>query len=155
MSIFPIVSVVKQSPQALKSVDVHCDQADRYHRQTRFPNPCDVFTQTRENYYSPRASLPAVPTAATRDRIYGFSACGPASQRNSDDYRFQRDKSDPSVLVFREIQRCQLPHFTQLFQKAKMVRATARIVRKPCENCKQRGGFPVEDPIFACIRISV
>ena len=102
MSIFPVVSVVKQSTQALKSVDVHCDQADRYHRQTRFPNPCDVFTQTRENYYSPRASLPAVPTAATRDRIYGFSACGPASQRNSDDYRFQSDRNDPSVIVYRD-----------------------------------------------------
>ena len=26
--------------------------------------------------------------------------------------RFQRDKSDPSVIVFSEIKRCQLPHFT-------------------------------------------
>ena len=33
--------------------------------------------------------------------------------------RFQRDKSDPSVIVFSEIQCCQHPHFTQFFQKAK------------------------------------
>jgi len=32
--------------------------------------------------------------------------------------RFQRDKSDPSVIVFSEIKRCQLPQFTQFFQKA-------------------------------------
>ena len=34
--------------------------------------------------------------------------------------RFQRDKSDPSVIVFSDIKRCQLPHSTQFFQKAKM-----------------------------------
>ena len=34
--------------------------------------------------------------------------------------RFQRDKSDPSVIVFSEIKRCQRPHFTQFFQKAKI-----------------------------------
>ena len=33
--------------------------------------------------------------------------------------RFQRDKRDPSVIVFSEIKRCQHPHFTQFFQKAK------------------------------------
>ena len=33
--------------------------------------------------------------------------------------RFQRDKSDPSVIVFSEIKRCQLPHFTQFFKKQK------------------------------------
>ena len=33
--------------------------------------------------------------------------------------RFQRDKNDPSVIVFREIKRCQRPHSTQFFQKAK------------------------------------
>jgi hypothetical protein len=32
--------------------------------------------------------------------------------------RFRRDKSDPSVIVFSEIKRCQLPQFTQFFQKA-------------------------------------
>ena len=32
--------------------------------------------------------------------------------------RFQRDKSDPSVIVFNETKRCQLPHSTQFFQKA-------------------------------------
>ena len=31
----------------------------------------------------------------------------------------QRDKSDPSVIVFSVIKRCQHPHFTQFFQKAK------------------------------------
>ena len=31
--------------------------------------------------------------------------------------RFQRDKRDPSVIVFSEIQRCQLPHATQFFKK--------------------------------------
>ena len=31
--------------------------------------------------------------------------------------RFQRDKSDPSVIVFSEIKRCQLPHFTHFFFK--------------------------------------
>jgi hypothetical protein len=34
--------------------------------------------------------------------------------------RFQRDKSDPSVIVFSEIKRCQLLHSTQIFQKAKI-----------------------------------
>ena len=33
--------------------------------------------------------------------------------------RFQRDKSDPSVIVFSEIKRCQLPHSTQFFKKQK------------------------------------
>ena len=33
--------------------------------------------------------------------------------------RFQRNKSDPSVIVFSEIKRCQLPYSTQFFQKAK------------------------------------
>ena len=33
--------------------------------------------------------------------------------------RFQRDQSDPSVIVFSEIKRCQLPHVTQFFQKTK------------------------------------
>ena len=33
--------------------------------------------------------------------------------------RFQRDKSDPSVIVFSVIKRCQLPHSTQFFQEAK------------------------------------
>ena len=33
--------------------------------------------------------------------------------------RFQRDKRDPSVIVFSEIKRCQLPHSTHFFQKAK------------------------------------
>ena len=32
--------------------------------------------------------------------------------------RFQNDKSDPSVIVFSEIKRCQLPNSTQFFQKA-------------------------------------
>ena len=32
--------------------------------------------------------------------------------------RFQREKNDPSVIVFREIKRYQLPHSTQFFQKA-------------------------------------
>ena len=35
--------------------------------------------------------------------------------------RFQRDKRDPSVIVFSDLQRCQLPHSTQFFQKAKNV----------------------------------
>ena len=35
--------------------------------------------------------------------------------------RFQRDKRDPSVIVFSEIKRCQHPHFTQFFQKQKKV----------------------------------
>ena len=39
--------------------------------------------------------------------------------------RFQRDKSDPSVIVFSEIKRCQRPHFTQFFQKAKSLRSPA------------------------------
>ena len=34
--------------------------------------------------------------------------------------RFQRDTSDPSVIVFSGIKRCQLPHFTRFFQKAKI-----------------------------------
>ena len=34
--------------------------------------------------------------------------------------RFQRDKRDPSVIVFSEIKRCQRPHSTQFFQKAKI-----------------------------------
>ena len=34
--------------------------------------------------------------------------------------RFQRDKSDPAVIVFSEIKRCQLPHSTQFFKKAKI-----------------------------------
>ena len=33
--------------------------------------------------------------------------------------RFQRDNSDPSVIVFSVIKRCQRPHSTQFFQKAK------------------------------------
>ena len=33
--------------------------------------------------------------------------------------RFQRNNSDPSVIVFSVIKRCQLPHSTQFFQKAK------------------------------------
>ena len=33
--------------------------------------------------------------------------------------RFQRDKNDPSVIVFREIKRCQHPHSTQNFSKSK------------------------------------
>ena len=31
--------------------------------------------------------------------------------------RFQRDKSDPSVIVCSEIKRCQNPQFTQIFRK--------------------------------------
>ena len=34
--------------------------------------------------------------------------------------RFQKNRSDPSVVVLSEIKRCQLPHSTQFFQKAKM-----------------------------------
>ena len=41
--------------------------------------------------------------------------------------RFQRDKSDPSVIVFSEIKRCQLSHSTQFFQKAKIGFAPAGI----------------------------
>jgi len=33
---------------------------------------------------------------------------------------FQRDRSDPWVVVFSEIKRCQLPRSTQFFQKAKI-----------------------------------
>ena len=39
--------------------------------------------------------------------------------------RFQRDKSDPSVIDFSEIKRCQLPHSTQFFQKAEVEEETA------------------------------
>jgi hypothetical protein len=42
-------------------------------------------------------------------------------------HRFQRDKSDPSVIVFSEIKRRQLPHFIQCFQKAKNVQPEALI----------------------------
>jgi hypothetical protein len=34
--------------------------------------------------------------------------------------RFQRDKSDPSVIIFWEIKRCQLPHSTKNFSKEKI-----------------------------------
>ena len=33
--------------------------------------------------------------------------------------RFQRNKSDPSVIVFSGIRRCQHPHFTQFFKMQK------------------------------------
>jgi len=33
--------------------------------------------------------------------------------------RFQRDKSDPSAIVFSEIKRCQLPHSTQFSESKK------------------------------------
>ena len=39
--------------------------------------------------------------------------------------RFQRDKSALSVIVFSEIKRCQRPHSTQFFQKAKLEESTA------------------------------
>ena len=45
-------------------------------------------------------------------RSFGMKQC-------PDIDRFQRDKSDPSVVVFSEIKRCQLPHSTHFFQKAK------------------------------------
>ena len=38
--------------------------------------------------------------------------------------RFQSDKRDPSVIVFSEIKRCQLPYSTHFFQKAKNVAGT-------------------------------
>ena len=40
--------------------------------------------------------------------------------------RFARDISDPSVIVLSEIQRCQHPHSTQFFQKAKHCKAKVR-----------------------------
>ena len=49
-----------------------------------------------------------------------FQAC--ALERFLKVDRFQRNKSDPSVIVFSEIKRCQRPHFTQLFQKAKKLK---------------------------------
>ena len=45
--------------------------------------------------------------------------------------RFQTDKSDPSVIVFSEIKRCQLPHSTHFFQKAKIIIAEEK--EKPKE----------------------
>ena len=43
----------------------------------------------------------------------------PERRREATDDRFQRDKSDQSVIAFSEIKRCQLLHSTQFFQKAK------------------------------------
>ena len=44
--------------------------------------------------------------------------------------RFQRDKDDPSVIVFGEIQRCQNPDFTQFFSKAKKPVEAARLASR-------------------------
>ena len=65
-----------------------------------------------------RGHLPAVAVLdeqlpAVQDGLQPAQVQGPID-------RFQRDKSDPSVIVFSEIKRCQLPHSTQFFQKAKI-----------------------------------
>ena len=44
-------------------------------------------------------------------------------------HRFQRDTNDPSVIVFSETKRCQCPHFTQFFQKAKIEQFSERYPR--------------------------
>ena len=51
--------------------------------------------------------------------------------------RFQSDKSDPSVIAFSEIKRCQLPHSTRFFKKQKSRRTwspTGTVVRTPVNN---------------------
>ena len=51
--------------------------------------------------------------------------------------RFQRAKSEPSVIVFSEIKRCQLPHSTRFFKKQKSRRTwspTGTVVRTPVNN---------------------
>ena len=58
------------------------------------------------------------PPCAMRGRHSMRGAAGPPSRKTcATDDRFQRDKSDPSVIVFSELKRCQLPHFTQFFKK--------------------------------------
>ena len=56
--------------------------------------------------------------------------------------RFQSDISDPSVIVFSEIKRCQLPYFTQFFQKAKMGSSTGG----RSELCCRSAAFPTAQP---------
>ena len=41
----------------------------------------------------------------------------------------KRDNNDPSVIVFSEMKRCQHPHPTQIFQKAKKRREEVRHTR--------------------------
>ena len=53
--------------------------------------------------------------------------------------RFQRNKSDPSVIVSNEIKRCQHPHFTHFFKKQKTRscwRKSAKMII--CENLQNK-----------------
>ena len=45
---------------------------------------------------------------------------------------FLRDKNDPSVIVFSEIKRCQLPHSTQFFKKQKTGTRWSPSARRYC-----------------------
>ena len=57
--------------------------------------------------------------------------------------RFQRDKSDPSVIVFSEIKRCQLPHSTQFSLKA-IYRGEGAGWWRGGQYCSQKSSFAEE-----------